>query len=266
MKRMITFALACMMIVSLAACAAQQPQESAQPQYCDEAFLEDFTAGLMARWDLNDKADSAENKDKSERELRTEYVHAELDLLEPYRTGQFQNTKLQQQAITYINLLQDQLDALDYFNVDINKFLDLWEEAYDKRTQMIADMITTYNLQFPEAYADTVNDMLTNAKVVTEQGELKEKAQQMVENLQFELVKNDYGLKTYRAVIENITNETFSDFMVDVSLINADGILVATEFAMIENLSPGTKGYIEFMTDVEFARYELYLNGYDVMS
>jgi len=79
-------------------------------------------------------------------------------------------------------------------------------------------------------------------------------------------VKNDYGLKTYRAVIENITNETFSDFMVDVSLINADGILVATEFAMIENLSPGTKGYIEFMTDVEFARYELYLNGYDVMS
>ena len=129
MKRIITFALACMMIVSLAACAAQQPQESAQPQYCDEAFLEDFTAGLMARWDLNDKADSAENKDKSERELRTEYVHAELDLLEPYRTGQFQNAKLQEQAIAYINLLQDQLDALDYFNVDINKFLDLWEEA-----------------------------------------------------------------------------------------------------------------------------------------
>lgn len=266
MKKWIALALACMMIVSLAACETQEPEESTAPQYCDEAFLEDFTTGLMARWDLTDKADTAENKDKSERELRTEYVHAELDLLEPYRTGLFQNTKLQEQAIAYINLLQDQLDALDYFNVDPSKYYDLWEDAYNKRTQMIADMITTYNLQFPEAYSETVNDMLTNAKVVTEQSELKEKAQQMVDNLQFELVQNDYGLKTYRAVIENTTNETFSDFMVDVSLINEDGILVATEFAMIENLSPGMKGYIEFMTDVEFARYEVHLNGYDVMS
>ena len=89
MKRWIVLVLACLMIVSLTACEAKQRQESDEPQYCDEAFLEDFAAGLMARWDLTGGEDAAKKKDKSERELRTEYVHAELDLLEPYRTGQF---------------------------------------------------------------------------------------------------------------------------------------------------------------------------------
>ena len=264
MKRMITFALACLMIVSLAACVAQQPQESTQPQYCDETFLEEFKAGLMARWDLTEEADSAENKNKSEREWRTELIHTELDRLEPYRTGLFQDPKLQERALAYMNLLQDQMDALDYINSDFEKYAEMWSEAYDKRTQMIADFIQDYNLEFPAAYTETVADMLSNAKVVTQKNEIDEKVQQMVDALQFDLVQNDYGLKTYRAVIENTTNVTFSDFMVDVSLINADGILVSTEYAMIENLSPGQKGYIEFMTTTDFTTYELKLSYYDI--
>ncbi len=264
MKKNILIALVFVLVLSLAACGTQQPEASMPPEYCDEAFLNDFTAGLMARWDLTDNENSDENKDKSERELLTEYINAELSKIEQYRSGLFEDSKLQERAIAYINLLHDQQDALAYINSDYSKYSDLWADAYNKRTQMISAFIADYNLEFPEAYSETVADITTNAKVVTEKNELDQKVQQMVDALNFEMVQNDYGYKTYRAVVENITDQNFSDFSVDVSLINADGVLIATEYAYVENLSPGQKGYMEFFTDQDFATYELTLNYYDV--
>ena len=264
MKRIVTLALILIMLLALAACGTQTPEESMPPAYCDDAFLQDFMAGLMARWDLTDQADSAENKAKSEREWRTEIINTELNKIEQYRSGLFKDSKLQERALAYINLLHDQLDSLAYISADYEKYTDMWSTSYDKRTQMITDFISDYKLEFPEKYAETVADMMTNAKIVTEKNELDEKIHQMVDALQFELIQNDYGLKSYRAIIENTTDQAFSHFSVDVSLINADGILVRTEYASVENLSPGQKGYIEFMTDVDFSTYELRLNYYDL--
>ena len=264
MKKIVCLALALVMILALAACGTQTPEESMPPAYCDDAFLQDFMAGLMARWDLTDQADSAENKAKSEREWRTEIINTELDKIEQYRTGLFQDAKLQERALAYINLLHDQLDSLAYISADYEKYTDMWSTSYDKRTQMITDFISDYKLEFPAQYVETVSDMMTNAKIVTEKNELDTKVQQMVDALQFELVQNDYGFKTYRATIENITDKTFTDFFVDVSLINADGVMIRTEYASVENLAPGQKAYIEFMTDADFATYELSLNFYDV--
>lgn len=264
MKKNILIALVFILVFSLAACGTQQPEASMPPEYCDEAFLNDFKAGLMARWDLVENENSDENKDKSEREWNTELVNAELAIIDQYRTGLFEDSKMQERAIAYINLLHDQQDALAYINSDYVKYSELWADAYNKRTQMISAFIADYNLEFPEEYAETVADMTTNAKIVTEKNELDQKVQQMVDALNFEMVQNDYGYKTYRAVIENITDQTFTDFSVDVSLINSDGILIATEYAYVENLSPGQKGYIEFTTDQDFATYELTLSYYDV--
>lgn len=129
MKRIISFVLSFIMITGLAACGTQTPEESMPPAYCDDAFLHDFMAGLTARWDLTEQADSAENKDKSEREWHTEIIDAELDQIEQYRTGLFMDSKLQERAIAYINLLHDQLESLVYINSDYSKYSELWSAS-----------------------------------------------------------------------------------------------------------------------------------------
>lgn len=261
MKRMIVFLLSLLMITSLVACGSQQPEESMPPDYCDDDFLSDLQAGLMERWDLTEEENG--ETDKSERELRTGYINAELNKIEQYRTGLFENSKLQEQAIAYINLLHDQLDSLDLFNADFEQYRKLWGEAYDKRTQMVSAFINDYNLEFPEKYTEVVKDFLTNAKVVTDKNELDQQIQQMINALNFELIENDYGLKTYRATIENITSKTFSTLDIAVKLLDSENVIIETTAVFVDQLAPGQKAYLDFMTDKDFATYETALSFYD---
>ena len=262
MKRTFALILVLLMAISVGACGTQQPEESMPPDYCDEDFLNDLKAGLIARWDFTEDTN---NSELPENEYRTTCVRFEFDRLEQYKTGLFKDSKLQERALSYINLLNDQLDALNLFSADYEKYRALWSETYDKRTQLITALINDYNIEFPEKYSEIVSNMLYNSKTVTENNEMQEKIQKMVDSLNFELIENDYGFKTYRAIIENITEKTITDFALDVSLINNDDIIVETTGAYAQNLEPGQKAYIEFSSSADFSTYKVKLAYYDVL-
>ena len=84
----------------------------------------------------------------------------------------------------------------------------------------------------------------------------------MADAIAFELVSKSYGWADYEAVIENITDKTFETFNVDINLLDADGIILETAYAWVENFAPGKKAKLEFSTDTAFVSYEIVIDYY----
>ena len=84
----------------------------------------------------------------------------------------------------------------------------------------------------------------------------------MADTIVFELVSKSYGWADYEAVIENITDKTFETFNVDINLLDADGIILETAYAWVENFAPGKKAKLEFSTDTAFESYEIVIDYY----
>lgn len=219
----------------------------------DNAFLRDFTKGLTERWDMNDDYAG----EVSENEHRKQLIQIELDRVLPYANRKFEDTNLQEMAISYINLLNKQKESLSYYSVDFEKYAEMWAEAYDNRTQLIKEFIEKYNLEFSERHSEIVNDILTNAKLVANNEKLEEAVRQMTGAIVFEKVKTSYGWADYEAIIENTTEKTFDSFSVDINLLDEDGVIIDTSYASVQNFAPGKKAKLEFSTDTKFASYEI---------
>lgn len=222
----------------------------------DDAFLNDLKKGLMARWDEPEMAN------ETEAQYYDRLVSAELNVIGDYTNKRFEDSILQEKAISYINLLNNQKEALTYFNTDYSKGVELWQDAYSKRTQAVREFINDYDLKFPEKYNDTLKEFEDTAKVADEKDKLKSDVQTMLDNLTFDKVKEEGNFKYYEGTIENVTDKTFDSFSVEVNLVDADGVIIDTAYAYAQNLAPGRKAKLDFMTDKDFATMEFTANYY----
>ncbi len=60
-------------------------------------------------------------------------------------------------------------------------------------------------------YESDIDSFINDADLITEQENIKEKVEKMI-SVEFDIVENNYGWKTYEATIENITDVTFFVF------------------------------------------------------
>ena len=222
----------------------------------DQKFLSDFKKGLMDRWDLTNEIEF------TSRETGEKFVDAELNCIEEYSTKRFEDTKLQEKAIVYINLLKQQREALTYYDVDVEKYSELWDEAYEKRSICIIDFIQSYNLEFSDKYRINVDEFILKAKKVKEDELLSKQIEEIKESIEFKKVKQSGSYGYYEAIVENVTEKTFDSFSIDVNLVDAEDVIVESNYVSVSNWSPGKKAKFEFMTDVNFETYELELDYY----
>ena len=87
---------------------------------------------LQDRWALTDKNDD-ETKSNYEK-----YLNAELDQVSEYKDKKFKSTKLQEQAIAYINTLDEGKKSLKYFGS--TKWSEDWYQIRDKRTSILVNI------------------------------------------------------------------------------------------------------------------------------
>lgn len=249
MKNSKTIALIIMLLLCLVVALSSCGGNTEEKTY-DAAFLKDLSKGLMNRWDLA-MEDGETQEDYYER-----LVTAELNKIGDYTTKKFEDTELQEKAISYINLLKNQQEALKYASSDYTKYFDMWESAYQKRTQAVREFIDTYDLTFPNKYSDVLSEFDKVATVADENDKLKEDIQTMLDNLTFEKVKESGSYKYYEALIENISDQTFESFSIDINLIDTDGVILDTEYVYVNNFAPGRKAKLEFSTDKDFVSLE----------
>ena len=267
MKKVLSLLMViCLSIGITVGCGNTKDTNTQEEKFADEDFMKDLSKSLETRWAMND-ADTGENyaegSDK-QKELFLKWTKAELDIVGKYEDEKFEDSKLKELAIQYINCLKDQEEAAKYVTVDYTKFSELWETAYNSRTQLIEQFKTDYDLKVSEKYQSTLDDLLTNAQLVTEEQTEKSAVEEFIKNIQFSVESDDYGLKTCSAVVENTTGYGFKSLSLTINLLDAEGVIVETTFSSVQNFASGSKAKFEFMTNKEFSSTDVKAEFYEI--
>ena len=277
MKKKLIILLTAVMCVGLlsAGCSSnnnsKNEEKKEEIQYADDQFIKDMSKGLQARWTLNEQDENKEGYDQIDvqsseyKDMMLSYVQAELDCIEKYKDEKFKDSQLQEKAISYINLLTKHKEVCDYIPVDYyGKFLDEFQSIYDERSKIIEDMANNYGLTVEEKFQSNLDEFKTNSQLVQEQDALQNSITNMLNNIQFQEVNDDgYGWKTYQAVVENTSGKDFSEFSVNINLLNADGVIVETQYDQVSNFANGARAQFEFMTDKDFTSTQVTANWYE---
>ena len=262
-----------MLFTGCSSSSSNQKTEKSEEEtkYADEQFIKDMSKGLQDRWDLN--ADDEKKDGYSDIQLQSQeykdmmlsYIQKELDCIEKYTDEKFKDSKLQEYAVKYINLLKQHKDICQYIPVDYyGKYMDEFTPIYNERSKIIEDLVENYNLTVDEKHQDTLEEFKTNSQLVKDQDALEEAVKNMLANVQFTVSEDDgYGWKTYQGIIENTTGKDISALSVNINLKNAEGVIVETMYDDVSNFTNGSKAQLEFYTDKDFASTEVTANWYE---
>ena len=239
-----------------------------ETKYADEQFIKDMSKGLQARLDLIDKNEKkdeeVDSQSQEEKDMTLDCIQAELDCVEKYTDEKFNDSKLQEYAVKYVNLLKQHKDACKYIPVDYyGKYSEELDSIYNERSKIIEDLVENYNLTVDKKHQDTLDEFKTNSQLVKDQDAMEESVKNMLANIQFTEVSNEDGWKTYQGVVENTTGKDISSLSVDINLKNADGVIVETTYDDVSNFTKGAKAQFEFYTDKDFATTEVTASYYE---
>lgn len=249
MKKKSIVVLVLAAILSFGMFTSCSSSSSDEPHYADQDFIKSVSKGLEDRWALQDS-----QKDETSVDSMREAVQTELDAVEEYKTATFEDSVLQEKALNYINVLHECLDNVEYFASDDQ--YEKWEAVYDQRTILIKDFVDNYGLTVSEKYKSNLEELVANGKTVGAKNEQTEAIKKIVDDLDFEVEKEEYGWKTYSAVFENTTDYEIVDLSLDVNLLDSDGVIVDTQYVSAENVAKGQKARLEFETEKSFEKYE----------
>lgn len=149
---------------------------------------------------------------------------------------------------------------IEYYFADYDKWSELWSDGYDKRSISLFKIVDDYDLNIDD---QDLKAMKQNAQVVEEKKEIEKEIDEMLSNLEFKIEDESGDWKDYETVIENTTNKTFNHFILDIKLIDGDGVTVDTPQASTGNWEPGEKVKFEFMSDKNFEEIKWKWSYYD---
>lgn len=208
-------------MVLLAGCADKGSQD--QPSSSDDAFVQSVAKGFEARAAL---AEKSAKSDQSE-EYYENLVDAELEQVEQYQSSQFEDSKLQESAIAYINSLKDQRSAAELYATDNSKFKQDWQKAYDKRTALLKTFVDDYGLTVSSACQDDLDKLVSHGKKVERETSQKAAAESLASAIDLEFTER-YSSVVGKATATNDTGYDFDYISFDVELFDASGVKVET--------------------------------------
>ncbi|MFR6257418.1 MAG: FxLYD domain-containing protein [Anaerovoracaceae bacterium] len=245
MKKFILLMILLIMVLGLFACGEKST---------DDKFLKDLAIGLQDRWDLNN--------DDTDEELTNELVDAELIKISKYKDAEFEDKKLQELAINYISMLEQQNEALTYITSDILKFDKLWSEAYNERSKIIVEINDKYDLPIDSKHEKDLSVLIDNEKGVKSAEKLEKQLNEMLNAGDFSKVEN-YGSYDCTLTVENTIDRDFSYFEVNINFLDADSVIIESTVDSVENWNSGTKNKFNFYVDSDFDKYEVSVGYYE---
>lgn len=245
MKKLITLILTGVLLFSVG-CSNNESKTS------DNKFLKDIKKSFEARTAYLNDFDSGKVK-VSENEALKEAVLKEKEIVGTYNDSEFENPELGKLAKDYNEGLNKQEESLKYYNSDSLKYDDLWSEGYNIRSVVLTKLVDDFGLKLDKK---SIEDLKTNAQVVKENKDKEAKINEMLKNIKFEKVKDEYDWKDYEAIVENTSGQEFKSFFLNIKLKDSDGIIVDSPIASAENWKNGEKVKLTFSTDKNFEKIE----------
>lgn len=214
-----------------------------EEQSSDEAFLDALVNGLEARWTLTDKFEGDNAADETKTDWES-FFNAEYEQIKDFKDAEFENADLGKWAKKYINSIEASKDCLQYYGTN------QWDEkyfngAYQSRVEALYMINSIQKIEVSEEYDGDLSSLITD-------GEVSNMVTKLLKEVKFKETKNDYGWKTYQAVVENTSSADFDYFAFTVALIDKDGVTISTQDAYVEKWNSGEKIRFEFETDEDF--------------
>lgn len=262
-RNLTVVAIALFATLSLGGCGQQKADEG--PDYADDEAMAIVADGLEARSDLIDQQ-IEEGEDTTTNASYEKAVQAELEVVEPLRDRQFEDSEMQEDVLSYINLLNDSMDVLEnYPTSDIN-FYTKWTEVYDDRTSMLSKFVEEYGLTVDAQYQDVLDELVTNGAAATKRSEMDEKMEALASSIVFEKADQGYGYFEYTATVENTTGMNLKDVSLVLSLYDAEGVKAGETYASANSWAPGEKVRFETSSDIDAATVKVAIDYYDTAS
>ncbi len=142
------------------------------------------------------------------------------------------------------------------------------EDARENSKPLVeGDVVTIYGVYLGTEELERViggtDKVPSIAAIYTTDSENIAKIKALKKSINFTKASEEYGWKTYRAVVKNPIDAEFDSFSLDVSL-KKGGTVVETQYASVEHWKAGEKATFEFETDANFDK--IVIKGLDYFS
>lgn len=261
-KAIMLFFAGCLAVCCGCTHQGSEPNESQEIEivYADQEFIDALGQALQARFDYADAVD------ETTADSLAETVSVEIEKLTPYKTRQFEDAKLQEKFLSYLNLLEESKELTKDMGVNDDTFYDDWDSLYNERTVMLKEFVDNYGLAVDEAHQETLDDLLRRGQAVEKASSERDAVEQLVASLDFDKTSDEEGLFfTYTAVGENDTELNLEDVSLTLALYDEDGVKVEETYAGTSSWSKGEKVKFEAMSDVDAAEVKVSLDYYTVV-
>ena len=116
--------------------------------YADEAFIKSLASGLEVRWERWDEEikKGIDLTVTSDSYINTNIacIQAELDEILKYQDETFSDHVLKEKMCSYIDCLYGLEEALQYPKVDLQKYYNLWYNAYYEVSEMLRAVMSRH--------------------------------------------------------------------------------------------------------------------------
>lgn len=252
MKKILILMVGCLFALGLFGCSQGQ-----KTNYIDDQAMSIIANGFEKRSDYvtNSSMDSAKEYKGA--------VQAEIDADAELKTAQFEDSKMQEVVISYLNSLDDQLKVIEGNQYGSADFYKEWSKAYDKRTSIVKTLVDDYGLTVGDKYKEAFDQLVANGSSVVEKNTQKEAIQTLFMNAEWEKTSSGGSYYQYTTVIENTTNYNFKGVSATVSLYDVDG--VKTESSVYANTwSKGEKAKFSLTSQTDAERVVATISYYNV--
>lgn len=253
MKKFSVFISSIILVAAMTGCSVEKESEGID--YVDDEVISVIADGLEKRWDYVD----AEDYDKDM--TLDKAIQIEIDGLDGYKDAKYEDTKLQELVLSYINALNDSMDIWNLYDKD-EQAREQWESIYNKRSQILKSLVNDYGMTVDAKYEKDLDDMVNNATAVERTEEQESAIEDLVSKIQFEKIDEIGSYETYAATVTNDTSLKFDYFSLSIPLYDDGDVRIDTENAMVSQWEPGETVVVEFMTDKAFSSYKVLLDSY----
>lgn len=234
-------------ILFIGGCASSQPKE-AEKTY-DNEFITALAKGLDARWEGTEK-DKTESIPFSSG--FTKYPQFELKEIEEYKDKKFEDDKLKELAITYINELKETQKSAEEGDED------KWTLHQYKRFSLLTSINNIKEI--PAKNQKVLKDTLSDGHKVEKENTKQEAINNLISSVKFEVdqEKSNQFSTEYYAIVENTTEYNIDYVDLLITLKDSNDVNFRTTYASQSNWKKGTKVRFEFTDfDQKLAKYEI---------
>lgn len=245
----------------LGACDAQQAEPEG-PDYADDDVIKALAEGLEKRFDIADEREESGKPQTAE--TFSEAASAELDALEPFRGREFEDHDLQEEVISYINIIEDSVELTEKYPTDSVEFSDGWTDLYEQRVMALKTFVDNYGLTVDKAHEATLNELLVEANAAGERVKTETAIEDLVGSIVFTKKDEGYGAYTYTATVQNTTGINFGYVSLTLGLYDSEGVKAEESYASTSSWPAGETVRFEAYGRTDAVQIKVSVNNYEI--